>query len=169
VRFKNENCVYDNHPSLRQGSNTEYSLAHHSRQSTPFHRASSSSGGSGLPSRITNSRVAKSTNASTLTSQLSTHDVESIKNKIRDLEEQLTKATPRSISSPSISPPSNEQATSSRIGGTFYVNRDSSLFGQTQTITRSVTHKTRLFGQSHWINVIPLVSSRILCWSQQKY
>ncbi|KAB8225687.1 hypothetical protein BDV33DRAFT_77413 [Aspergillus novoparasiticus] len=29
---------------------------------------------------------------------------------------------------------------------------DSHLFGETQVITRSVVHKSRMFGQSHWIN-----------------
>ena len=50
--------------------------------------------------------------------------------------------------------------TSTRLGGTFHVHNDSTECGTGYEggIPRSVTHKTRVFGQSHWINGIVLVS-----------
>ncbi|OBT63714.1 hypothetical protein VE03_06182 [Pseudogymnoascus sp. 23342-1-I1] len=48
--------------------------------------------------------------------------------------------------------------TSTKLGGTFHVHNESSEcgVGREGGIPRSVTHKTRVFGQSHWINGIVL-------------
>ncbi|KAF4633621.1 hypothetical protein G7Y89_g4495 [Cudoniella acicularis] len=99
---------------------------------------------------------AYSANASTLASQSSAQDVKSMKSKIRRLEEQLSKACPTSIPSPISTPKSVIETTTSDIGGIFHVHRESGLLGQPLGITRNVTHKTRLFGQSHWINAFAL-------------
>jgi hypothetical protein len=31
------------------------------------------------------------------------------------------------------------------------------LASQPQAVTRSVSHKTRMFGQSHWVNAVAMV------------
>lgn len=80
-----------------------------------------------------------------------------MKSRIRQLEEQLSKATQMSTQSPVPTSNSNIETTTSSIAGTFYVH-ESRLLGKAQVISRSVMHKTRLFGQSHWINGVALVS-----------
>jgi hypothetical protein len=125
----------------------------------PIDKASSTNRGLTVPSHPSSSLVASSTNATTLASQPSAWDVETLKNRIKQLEEQLSKATLMPIQSPVLDLNSNIETTTSRIGGTFYVHRDSRLIGQPRAIARSVTHKTRVFGQSHWINGVALVSS----------
>ena len=160
MRSRNETCVYENHPS--QPPRQHLGLAQESREphySMPIDRASSISRGSTVPSHPSKSLVASSTSASTPASQPSARDVESMKSRIRQLEEQLSKATQRSTRSPVLTSNSNIETTTSCIAGTVYVHHDSRLFGQIQAISRSVMHKTRLFGQSHWINGVALVSS----------
>lgn len=45
------------------------------------------------------------------------------------------------------------------IGGAIHFHRDHHLPNSTEpALIRSVTHKTRFFGQSHWINVFQVVS-----------
>lgn len=44
------------------------------------------------------------------------------------------------------------------IAGKFYFHAEHRSANQPQAVTRSVTHKTRLFGQSHWVNGVALVS-----------
>ena len=167
MRSRNETCVYENHPSqpprqhLGHGQTTELGLAQEFREphhSIPIDRASSISRASTVPSYPSKSLVASSTSASTLASQPSTRDVESMKSRIRQLEEQLSKATQTSTQPPFPTSNSNIETTSSCITGTFSVHHESRLSGQPQVITRSVTHKTRLFGQSHWVNGVALVS-----------
>ena len=82
-----------------------------------------------------------------------------MKMRIKELEEQLSQGgTPASSSSSVISrssvslpSPSSEQLKSS-LGGTFYVFQENRLFNQAQAVVRSVAHKNRVFGQSHWIS-----------------
>jgi hypothetical protein len=158
MRSKNTTCVYENH--LAQPPRQRLRLARKSPESISVDRASSKSGESRVQSHPSSSVAASLTTASIPTSQPSALDIESMKIRIQQLEEQLSRPTLRSIQ-PSISnSDSNIETTTSRIGGTFHIHRES---GQPQAITRSVTHKTRQFGQSHWINGVALASSRAIC------
>jgi hypothetical protein len=117
-----------------------------------------------LPSHSSGSLVTASTGTLTPTSQLSAQDAESVKLKlrIRELEDQLSKSTLRPTQSPVPTPNTNIETTSSHLGGTFHAICESSSIGQPQAITRSITHKTRLFGQSHWaVNGLLLVRARM--------
>lgn len=78
-----------------------------------------------------------------------------MKSRIRHLEEQLSQATLKSIQPAGSN--SNTEIVTSGICGTAAVYRESR--GSSQPIPRSVTHKKRMFGQSHWINGAVLVSS----------
>lgn len=95
-----------------------------------------------------------STDATTSKSQASVGDIEALKSRIKNLEEQLSKANQRHVQS------SNQTSRADlRVLNSTLCEVDSNLFGETQVITRSVVHKSRMFGQSHWINgVIGLVS-----------
>lgn len=87
--------------------------------------------------------------------------MESIKNKIQQLEEQLSKATARSTPFPTTPSSTNIETKTSSLGGEFHIEFESRVFGHAQSIPRSTTHKARLFGQSHWINMAILVSEGI--------
>lgn len=50
------------------------------------------------------------------------------------------------------------ESTTTRFGGTMHITLDSSAPGKTQPIARSIFHKTRLLGRSHWcVNGILMV------------
>ncbi|KAA8646044.1 fungal specific transcription factor domain-containing protein [Aspergillus tanneri] len=93
-------------------------------------------------------------------SPLSAQAAESMRLMLRigQLEEQLCRSTLRHIQSPASASNLNIETTSSSLGGTFHVLKESGSDGQPQTIARSVTHKSRLFGQSHWgVNGVLLI------------
>ncbi|KAL7624663.1 hypothetical protein AAE478_006233 [Parahypoxylon ruwenzoriense] len=104
-------------------------------------------------------RGPSSTSASAITSHPSAQDIESLKSRIGQLEEQLSRAHQTAPSRPPISKQdSNIEAFTSRIGGTFYVHHGDRSTDPSQLVTHSVSHKTRVFGQSHWVNgVTPAV------------
>lgn len=89
--------------------------------------------------------------------------LESLKLRIQELEEQLSQASTPASSAPSVISKSVEFSTlhsndqlKSSLGGTFDVVQESRLYGQAQAVVRSVAHKNRVFGQSHWISSFTL-------------
>ncbi|KAK4150613.1 Acetamidase regulatory protein [Chaetomidium leptoderma] len=44
------------------------------------------------------------------------------------------------------------------VSGNFYFHSEHRLASAPQAVTRCVTHKTRLFGQSHWVNALALLN-----------
>lgn len=90
-------------------------------------------------------------------SQSSTRDfeLESLKQKVKELEKQLARATKDSHESPK-SQCNND--TAMYMDRTFHFRVESRLFGGGEVFNRSIMHKTRLFGQSHWMNVAVMVS-----------
>jgi hypothetical protein len=155
MRSKTGSCVYENPPQPSQLQAPGVQL------STPLTRDSSTNRESRVPpSYGSSSQVAtSSTSASTPASYPSALDAVSVTSKIRPLADQLSMGAERSIASPIPISNFNITTTTSRLGGTFHFHRDIRRFGQPQEISHSVTHKARLFGQSHWINGISLVSS----------
>ncbi|KAI9042745.1 uncharacterized protein KD926_005075 [Aspergillus affinis] len=145
LKARNASCIYESHSPPSQPAQTLQRLA-------TDENASYTSKQSIVSSNLSSS-LAGSTTAPLPASQSSSQDVELMKSRIKDLEEQLSKATsskstPRSQASP---PNSEIETATSQIGGTYYFQRENSSFGPPQGLTRSVMHKTRLFGQSHWI------------------
>lgn len=120
----------------------DVSLPRHLRPTVPSH--SGSSGG------------VTSTPASTVGTQATPSTSESLKTmriRIRQLEEQVYKGSPGSTKTSSTTPNTNIETTATKLSDTFHVHRsDSGVFGQRALVSRSISHKTRLFGQSHWIN-----------------
>ncbi|KAJ4366063.1 hypothetical protein N0V95_000290 [Ascochyta clinopodiicola] len=83
--------------------------------------------------------------------------------RIQELEEQLSQASTPGSSAPSVTsksvvptPSYSKDQVKSTLGGTFDVVQESRLFGQAQAVVRSVAHKNRVFGQSHWISSFTL-------------
>ncbi|RAO65362.1 uncharacterized protein BHQ10_001374 [Talaromyces amestolkiae] len=109
-------------------------------------------------SRIDGS-VGPSTDATHTSQQHSARDDESVRLKLRikELEEQLSKAALGPVKPPVVPLRLNIDTTTSHIGGTYHIQNEI-LPGQNVSIARSITHKSRLFGQSHWeVNVILMV------------
>ncbi|KAI0130656.1 putative C6 transcription factor [Daldinia grandis] len=145
VRSKNANCIYEN-------------IFSQSQQDTELHSSIPPIAAVAAPSLTSRSspRTASTTTTSAAASYQSSQDIEFLKNKIKQLEERLSQSNRTSQSSVQ-TPTSNIEAISSRIGGTFYVHHEDHLAGQPQSISRSVTHKSRMFGQSHWITGMSLM------------
>ncbi|KAF5664818.1 hypothetical protein FHETE_6933 [Fusarium heterosporum] len=56
-----------------------------------------------------------------------------------------------------VTPTSNFETSSSQLGGTFHILGQSQLDG-TLPLPRAISHKTRMFGQSHFVTGLPLLS-----------
>lgn len=91
-----------------------------------------------------------------------TSDLEFMRKRIKELEDQLSVATKSSAPSPALSQPAPSPATSvvsnietkTSLAGSFHIHKECRPFGQDHPafVTYGVLHKTRLLGQSHWIN-----------------
>ena len=68
-----------------------------------------------------------------------------MKSRVRQLEEQLALATPTAHEAPSLT-------LNNSFVGTFHVQRRGMIPGVGEVSAQSVTHKGRVFGQSHWLN-----------------
>lgn len=160
LRSKHNTCVYEKQSfrpprqHVGQGPPSEHSQLQRSGEPVPIHRTSSTSRGSPVLRNSSTSLMNSSTSASNLVDHPSPQDVESMKLKIRQLEEELAKLSPSSIQSSDPKSSPKTQMTTSQVGMTLYVHCE-----QPQAIIRSITHKTRVFGQSHWISGVAQVSS----------
>lgn len=101
------------------------------------------------------------------TTQVPPDHVDLMRSRIKHLEQQLYKATSKRVHTTTVmSPFSDIETTSSRFAGTFHVHGEipSTIFGRSALMSRSISHKTRLLGQSHWMNgAIPIVSNVTPC------
>lgn len=151
VRAKNETCVYEAHISPPPRQHIEHrrqfdrSLAPKLQEplvvDEAFNTSRESTVSSHVPCPLT-----------TPVGQPSAQDVECMVNRIRQLEEQLSKANLRSTGSSVSAPNSVAETTTSTIGRNTQIHLDP------QTVTRSITHKTRVFGKSFWMNAFIFVS-----------
>ncbi|KAK0384093.1 hypothetical protein NLU13_8182 [Sarocladium strictum] len=169
LRSRSEACVYVNegannhahHPSSSRRTPISGPTLDSARNSTVIDSTSSTTSSTTVPSRSSNSLPTRSTGPSTPSGQSSSQDDESIRLKLRiqQLEEQLSKSDLETNRSTVSTPYSSVETASSRLGGTFHLHLERASLGQpTAGIARGVTHKTRLFGSSHWATSgVPLV------------
>ncbi|PGH07252.1 hypothetical protein AJ80_08038 [Polytolypa hystricis UAMH7299] len=150
-------CIYEGHPN--QPSPRPSGQGQQPRQSILNSRDIHPSRESTVRSHPSESPAIISTSASALGTHPNALDIEILKRKVQQLEAQLYKQTSGSIQSPLSSSGSRIGKTTSQIAGTFDLLTESRSLGQPQAITYSVWHKTRLFGQSHWVNAIPLLKN----------
>ncbi|KAI0385597.1 putative C6 transcription factor [Hypomontagnella monticulosa] len=158
VRSKSGNCIYENYISPPPPSQRPIPLGQGPRRDEPHFSPTNS-----IPSAVVTATTApshtsnpspkapSSRTTSTRASQQSSQDVETLKVKIRQLEERLSRTNQTLSRSPAPSSNSNIEVISTGISGTFYVHHEDQLAGQPQGIDRHVSHKSRFFGQSHWI------------------
>ncbi|KAF2656356.1 hypothetical protein K491DRAFT_704075 [Lophiostoma macrostomum CBS 122681] len=96
------------------------------------------------------------TTSSSPSNHASPAELVSMRKRIQQLEDQLSRASLRThhthLPSLDLRPDSKIESSTSTMGGTFYVRQESRMVGRSQAISRTVLHKTRLFGQSHWVN-----------------
>jgi flavin-binding protein dodecin len=121
-----------------------------SRTSTPRDAALTSTS---PHSSTSAAKDAATRNDTTLSSHVNTHEV---MNRLKQLEMQLTgqKATPPSQPQSSAATPAESIRLSTDKAGDAHLQYDSTLFGDFDMTVKSTTHKARLFGTSHWINII---------------
>ncbi|RSM02445.1 hypothetical protein CEP52_007913 [Fusarium oligoseptatum] len=169
VRSRNDACIYENHPL--QVRSRGFELGHPVSHTTPtisteIHdafmptcqdQASNTSSTSTALSHSATSLEPPQASTSTLSTPPSSQDVEALRFKIRQLEDQVLKAHQGSSQSVVSTPTSNIETTSSRIGGTFHFHSENRIFGRALPITRGISHKTRLFGQSHFVYTMTLL------------
>ncbi|EAA58452.1 hypothetical protein AN6430.2 [Aspergillus nidulans FGSC A4] len=153
IKSKAEPCVYESDSSSRPqqhlgfNQTLELGLCKASeRQMLPPDAVTSQ-----VPSYASRSLLSSARDSSSRTSQASASEVESLKTKIRQLEEQLSSATQPAESPPRPSPNSRIETSTSQIAGTFHINHERRLLHDSQFVNRNlVIHKSRLFGSSHW-------------------
>jgi hypothetical protein len=89
-------------------------------------------------------------------------ELEQLKERIKSLENQLLKRpeVPRSDYNSIPTPNSGIETSETSFTGTIHVHYETRSFDRgPHNVTRSVTHKTRMFGQSHWMAALSLVSA----------
>lgn len=172
---RKEACVYEEEPPPRRprARSIQQSHRHDSAQPPQTSNASilTALPGSATPTCPDSSASAAGDSASpaTDTTQVPPDNIDSMRSRIKHLEQQLYKATPKPVHAANVVTPASEiEATSSKFAskfaGTFHVHGSntggSTLFGtRSALMSRSISHKTRLLGQSHWMNgAIPIVS-----------
>lgn len=86
-----------------------------------------------------------------------------MRSRISQLEEELSRfkrsVTSQSTGTSLATPDDQTQATSPGVGllPASKDVHDSTIFGHALFTSRSVMHKKRLFGQSHWVNSLAMV------------
>lgn len=164
LRSKKSTCEYVDHsPPPRQRARqrqTEPSLEHSPEEPRGWLHVSPSShitGGTQIQ-QASVSTAPHSTAPNTPTSQSSAREADLL-NKIKQLETQLAKARGEPAASVGPSPIWDSSIDAPQIAGTFHVNREAPSEGKAPTIVRTIMHKTRVFGQSHWIHGVTQVCS----------
>jgi hypothetical protein len=113
------------------------------------------------------SSVGKSSASSVTKTSSSTREVEVLEDRIKQLESQLRQQSLQeklathlaSSQYNTVNVPSELPTTiASGLGESYFIHGDRNGSSQPMLISRSVSHKTRLFGQSHWINTVVFVS-----------
>lgn len=162
LRSKKSTCEYVDHsPPPRQRARqcqTETVLGQSPEEPQGwFHVTPSSSITGGTQLQHASVSIAPcSTGPDTPTSQSSAREAELLI-KIKQLETQLSKVGARPAVSAGPSPIWDSTEDAPHIAGTFHVNREAPSEGKAPSIVRTIMHKTRIFGQSHWIHGVTQV------------
>ncbi|MBV33932.1 MAG: hypothetical protein CMP47_00440 [Rickettsiales bacterium] len=158
LRSKNAVCVYEEYPPpvpRRQPNHNEDHDPSHSVQvqhsPISLEGVSASIGGTSTVS-CSGPPLASSTNASTPASKPSDDDVALMKTRIRDLERQLSQATGNTNNASAQNAPASVANAGRGLLEASQDRIENGLFGAPRMFGRTVLHKSRQFGQSHWIN-----------------
>jgi hypothetical protein len=153
-------CIYDNPPTATSGRRSETTYSVRIATSGDYHGVSLPTPEDQVSNVVTlhgqPSTTGASTPITTPLSQASTHEVEALRNRIRLLEGQVSDNTPGPSQSLISTPASNTETSSSQLGGTFHIHSQLEPDGAIP-LPRVISHKTRMFGQSHFVTGLPLV------------
>lgn len=157
LRSRGGQCVYEPLSPPRHARQHRATVSSEQTQFASIDNPSNASRSSGQTPQ-SSFPVCSSTTPSTPASNLSAVEVESLRYRIKQLEDRLSQDTRGDASSNAPSPNVDIRKTTSQIGGTFYTQREAPTASHAPIISRSIMHKTRLFGQSHWMNGVAQVS-----------
>ncbi|RAH85809.1 hypothetical protein BO86DRAFT_445652 [Aspergillus japonicus CBS 114.51] len=108
---------------------------------------------SSVPSPHSAAHTTASTKASTVASPQSDPNVEALKDRVRQLEQRLAETVAKpAIQPPPVAPIPEVVTAGSTLTGLFHLHHENDPARPAVAITRSIMHKSRLFGQSFWIN-----------------
>ncbi|POS70117.1 hypothetical protein DHEL01_v211488 [Diaporthe helianthi] len=167
IMQRKEACVYDEEPQPGRPRPRSIQPGHLDSPAQPP-QTSNGSAPAALPVSAaptcpdsTASVVGEPASPATDSAQATPDNIDLMQSRIKQLEQQLYKATKKPAHTTNgPTPASDIETTSSKFAGTFHVhgsNTGSTLFGRAALMSRSISHKTRLLGQSHWMNgAIPI-------------
>ncbi|PSN65239.1 hypothetical protein BS50DRAFT_53841 [Corynespora cassiicola Philippines] len=157
LRSKNVSCVYEDNPPLR-------SRQHHPQISRPNNDGPKSDSSAAAEASAMNAFHFR-TGASTTISSPSLSDPQppsniqaSLHMRIKHLEEQLSRQNIAESQNDYPTPSTSVETMTLGVepNGQFDFLHESDKSGLQTSIVRNVSHKTRFFGQSHWITSIAL-------------
>ncbi|PWY93415.1 hypothetical protein BO94DRAFT_486478 [Aspergillus sclerotioniger CBS 115572] len=153
VRTRNESCVYASQASpvqrIRPGQATDVLNQQPQAHTIHLDRVPNAH----QPPAYHNHQSDFLVNSPSIISTVSNHsaEVEALKSKIKQLEEQLSRATQPHTHSPLSSSKSDIETSTSRITNRLHVQYENNS-GRPAAITRGIMNKTRLLGQSYWMS-----------------
>ncbi|KAF5592353.1 hypothetical protein FPCIR_5674 [Fusarium pseudocircinatum] len=160
MRARKGECVYENPPPAERSTASQDHIAEIAGNINTFFSLSTpedlvASANSGLPALSTGA-ASSSTGAPTPVSQSSVQELDMLRNRVRQLEGQLSSTTATPLQSHVSTPASTLQTSTSRLGGTFHLHSQRQHVGALAT-PRAISHKSRFFGQSHFVCGLPLL------------
>ncbi|RKL11746.1 hypothetical protein BFJ71_g227 [Fusarium oxysporum] len=160
MRARKGDCVYENPPPAERSTTGQDHVADtggdfNAFLSLPTPEDLVASANSGLPG-VSTGAASSSTGAPTPVSQSSVQELDILRNRVRQLESQLSSTTAVPSQSHVSTPASTLETSSSRLGGTFHLHSQGQHVGALAT-PRAISHKSRFFGQSHFVCGLPLL------------
>ncbi|KAF5638749.1 uncharacterized protein FTJAE_5137 [Fusarium tjaetaba] len=160
MRARKGECVYENPPPAERSIASQDHVAEiagdfNAFLSLPTPEDLVASANSGLPV-VSTGAASSSTGAPTPVSQSSVQELDMLRNRVRQLESQLSSNTATPLQSHVSTPASTLETSTSRLGGTFHLHSQRQHVGALAT-PRAISHKSRFFGQSHFVCGLPLL------------
>lgn len=158
MRSKTGSCVYETQSSLDQRLDKRALSC-----IQPQHDVPGPIVGSTMPSRVSTTSSSSSTEHPTDGSNYAAFELEAMRTRITELEDKLSRASSVTTNSPfsdAASTPASTHSvrTFSCLATTVDVLEDTRS-PNGASISRSVAHKNRVFGQSHWMNGFVMVQT----------
>ncbi|RBR15679.1 hypothetical protein FVER53590_13336 [Fusarium verticillioides] len=160
MRARKGECVYENPPPAERSTASQDHVAEiagdfNAFLSLPTPEDLVASANSGLPG-VSTGAASSSTGAPTPVSQSSVQELDMLRNRVRQLESQLSSNTSTPLQSHVSTPASTLDTSTSRLGGTFHLHSQKQHVGALAT-PRAISHKSRFFGRSHFVCGLPLL------------
>ncbi|KAF5971901.1 hypothetical protein FBULB1_8989 [Fusarium bulbicola] len=160
MRARKGECVYENPPPAERSTASQDHIAEIAGNINAFFSLPTpedlvASANPGLPG-VSAGAASSSTGAPTPVSQSSVQELDMLRNRVRQLESQLSSATATPLQSHVSTPASTLETSTSRVGGTFHLHSQRQHVGALAT-PRAISHKSRFLGQSHFVCGLPLL------------